>query len=269
MAQAPGVTDVWIEGAAYEAYVGRWSRPVAREVVRWLGMPPGGRWLDVGCGAGALVGAVLEAGEPERVLGIDRSATFVRHARSRLTDGRATFQAGDATRLPVATGTFDAAVSGLVLNFVADPAGMAAEMARACRPHGVVALYVWDYAEGMELIRRFWDAAVAVDPRASELDEARRFPICAPGPLRRLLEEAGLSAVEVRAVDVPTRFRDFDDLWSPFLGGQGPAPAYLGSLGPRAQADVRERLRTSLPGATGGSIDLRARAWAVRGSVPG
>jgi ubiquinone/menaquinone biosynthesis C-methylase UbiE len=219
------VQDVWAVGAAYDPYVGRWSRLVAREFVRWLARPRGLRWLDVGCGTGALVDAILEGAEPEAVLGLDRSRAFVVHTHARRSGARTRFAVGDAQSLPLAAHCFDAVVSGLVLNFVPDPGEMVAEMARAGRPGSTIALYVWDYARGMEMMRCFWDAASALDPAAAHLDEAARFPICAPEPLRALLEGAGLIAVATRAIDVPTRFRDFDDFWTPFLGGQGPAPS--------------------------------------------
>jgi SAM-dependent methyltransferase len=265
--------DVWAVGAAYDAYVGRWSRLVARELLRWIGVPRGRRWLDVGCGAGALTGAILEHADPREVAGIDRSEGFVRHARARTsggTSGRAAFAVADAQALPIATGRFDAVVSGLVLNFVPDPARMVREMARAGGPGGAVALYVWDYAEGMELMRRFWDAARALDTDAAQLDEAVRFPLCAPGPLRALLEAADLAAVETSALDVVTTFRDFDDYWAPFLGGQGPAPSYVASLPEERRLALRDRLRAELPASADGSIALTARAWAARGiKAPG
>ena len=261
--------EVWAVGAAYEAYVGRWSRLVGREFVRWLDVPRHGRWLDVGCGAGALVEAVLEHAEPRVALGVDRSRGFVGHARARLAGAAVAFQVGDAQALPVRSDVFDAVVSGLVLNFVPEPARMVAEMARAGRPGSTVGVYVWDYAAGMELMRRFWDAARALEPAAAALDEAVRFPGCAPSPLEALFVEAGLSGVATRAIDVPTRFRDFDDCWSPFLGGQGPAPAYAMSLPQDRRIALRELLRSTLPFAPDGSIRLTARAWAVRGSRPG
>jgi hypothetical protein len=139
-------------------------------------------------------------------------------------------------------------------------------MARAGRPGSTIALYVWDYAAGMELVRRFWDAAGALDPAASALDEAVRFPGCAPAPLEALFTATGLSGVATRAIDVPTRFRDFDDYWSPFLGGQGPAPAYTMSLPEDRRRVLREAIRQTLPTAADGSIRLTARAWAVRGA---
>jgi SAM-dependent methyltransferase len=258
--------DVWAIGAAYDAYVGRWSRPVARELVRWLAVPPGASWLDVGCGSGTLAAEILEHAAPRAVLGVDRSEGFVEHARVRVSGPRASFRVGDAQALPAEDGAFDAVVSGLVLNFVPQPARMVAEMARACRAGGVVGLYVWDYAAGMELIRRFWDAAKALDPAAAALDEAERFPVCAAGTVRSLFETARLSAIETRAIDVPTRFRDFDDYWSPFLGGQGPAPTYAMALAEGRRSALRERLRASLPFGPDGSIALTARAWAVRGT---
>ncbi|WP_242355230.1 MULTISPECIES: class I SAM-dependent methyltransferase [Anaeromyxobacter] len=263
------VHDVWAVGAAYEAYVGRWSRLVAREFVGWLRVPPRRRWLDVGCGAGALVEAITEGAEPSAVLGIDRSTGFAAHARRSVKDARAAFGVGDAQALPVASARFDAVVSGLVLNFVPDASRMVAEMARAGRPGSTIALYVWDYAAGMELMRRFWDAAKERHPEAARLDEGDRFPICAPAPLRALLDAAGLSGVASRAIDVPMHFRDFDDVWSPFLGGQGPAPAYVMSLPEDDRAALREGFRRMLPVEADGSILLTARAWAVRGSKAG
>lgn len=266
MAENPSALDIWTMGAAYEAYVGRWSRLVAREFVRWLVVPRHLRWLDVGCGAGALVQAIVENADPDAVVGIDRSEAFVRHARATSSGARVAFQVGDAKALPMAGGRFDAVVSGLVLNFVPNPAKMVAEMARAGRPGSTVALYVWDYAGGMELMRHFWNAATALDPTAASLDETARFPICAPEPLRTLFDAAGLSRVATCAIDVPTAFRDFDDYWAPFLGGQGPAPGYTMSLPEERLIALRERIRRTLPIAPDGSILLTARAWAVRGT---
>ena len=118
------------------------------------------------------------------------------------------------------------------------------------------------------MLFRSWDAAVALDPRARELDEGKRFPACRPEPLHRLFQAAGLGAIDSRPIDVPTRFRDFDDYWTPFLGGQGPAPGYCMSLTEAARAALRERLRATLPMEADGSIRLVARAWAVRGRKP-
>jgi SAM-dependent methyltransferase len=255
----------WASGDIYEPYVGRWSRRVAGEFLARLGAPAGVDWLDVGCGTGALAEAIFERCAPGRLVGIDPSAGFLDFARRRLSEAHVELRQADARDLPFAAGEFDRVVSGLVLNFVPDQPRAAAEMVRVTRPGGEVAIYVWDYAGGMEMMRHFWDAAAALDPRARDLDEARRFPVCRPEPLRALFEQAGLSGVETDAVDVPTLFRDFDDYWTPFLGGQAPAPSYCMSLEETAREALRERLRASLPTRPDGSIALVARAWTVRG----
>lgn len=138
-------------------------------------------------------------------------------------------------------------------------------MARAVKPGGLVAAYVWDYAGKMQFMRHFWNATVALDPVVADLDEGRRFPLCNPGPLTGLFQAAGLTGVEVRPIDIWTMFKDFDDYWSPFLGGQGPAPGYAMSLSEEGRTALRERIRAALPYALDGSIPLMARAWAVRG----
>jgi SAM-dependent methyltransferase len=263
----PEGKDVWARGESYEPYVGRWSRLVAREFLAWLDLPPGLRWLDVGAGTGALSHMILETMAPREVVGVDQSADYVTYARGRLTDPRVRFRVADAQSLPFANPEFDAAVSGLVLNFVPAQARAVGEMRRAVRPGGAVGVYVWDYAGEMQIMRHFWNAAVALDPAASDLDEGQRFPICKPEPLAALFRQVGLRDVETRAIDVPTVFRDFDDYWKPFLGGQGPAPGYCMSLPEDRRAALREHIRASLPTRPDGSIHLIARAWAIKARV--
>lgn len=256
--------DEWTSGHDYDAYVGRWSRLVARQCIRWLDVGPGLRWLDVGCGTGAVSGAIVADADPTDVVGVDAASAYVEEARRRVDDPRARFQTLDAAALDVDEG-FDVAVSGLVLNFLPDPAAVVAAMGRAVTETGVVASYVWDYAGRMELMRYFWDAAAALDPHAAELDEGVRFPLCNPAKLAELWSRAGLRHIETTSLDVATRFTGFDDYWSPFLGGQGPAPGYARSLPEEPRNDLREAVRASLPIAPDGSISLIARAWAVRG----
>lgn len=259
--------DAFDIGEAYEPYVGRWSRLVAREFLTWLAVPPGRRWLDVGCGTGALSGTILDSAEPASVVGVDPSPGFVAYARGQVADPIAAFEVGDARALPVADADVDIVVSGLVLNFVpaAEHTMAIAEMRRVVRPGGTVAAYVWDYAGEMQLMRAFWDAATELDPLAAELDEGRRFSICSPDALTALLRDGGLDDVQTRAIDIPTVFRDFDDYWLPFLGGQGSAPSYVATLDPDRRDALRDALHTRLPITPDGSIPLFARAWAVRG----
>jgi SAM-dependent methyltransferase len=257
--------DNWANGDLYEGYMGRWSRHVAREFIKWLAAPADGQWLDVGCGTGALSQTILQLAEPAQIKGIDRSEGFVNFAQERVQDTRVRFEVGDAEALTDNDESFDAVVSGLVLNFILHPERTLAEMTRVTRAGGVVAVYVWDYAEGMQFIRHFFDAAIALDPGAVEHDEGPRFPICHPDALNRLFEATGLRNVEVRPIEVPTVFHDFDDYWNPFLAGQGPAPSYAMSLSEKARSDLREKIRADLPTQPDGSIHLSARAWGAKG----
>ncbi|HLO13446.1 MAG TPA: methyltransferase domain-containing protein [Anaerolineales bacterium] len=257
--------EAWVSGDSYEPYVGRWSRLVAQEFIPWLALPDDCLWLDVGCGTGVLSQTILAMANPKKIKGIDRSESYVEFARSRVSDPRVEFEVGNAQALPLESQTFDAAVSGLVLNFVPQPDQMIAEMARVVRNWGMIALYVWDYAGKMQLMRHFWNAVTALDPGARDLDEGRRFPICNPNSLTTFFQNAGFSQIQVRPIDVSTDFKDFEDYWSPFLGAQGPAPGYAMSLSEERRARLRERLYNSLPFALDGSIPLVARAWAVRG----
>jgi SAM-dependent methyltransferase len=245
--------------------MGRWSRLLAAEVVTWLDPPPELRWLDVGCGTGALSEAVLTHAAPLSLVGVDPSAAYLAAAAARLDDKRVTFKVGGAAELPLPDSSVDRAVSGLVLNFVPDPLTAVGEMRRVLVSGGVVSAYVWDYATGMQMLRTFWDAAIAEDAAAASLDEGARFPICQPGGLQELFVDAGLDEVEARPIEVPTTFRNFDDYWTPFLGGQGPASGYCTALSDDARERLRSRLRAALPRQADGTIRLSARAWAVSG----
>jgi len=257
-------SDTWNKGDPYEMYVGRWSRLVAPQFLAWLNLPASLRWLEVGCGTGALTAAILELGHPCSLVAIDPSEGFLAKASASL-QGKASFHVANALDIPVEDSTVDVVVSGLVLNFVADTARGLAEMRRAAVSGGTIGAYVWDYAGRMELMRQFWDAAVALDDKARALDEGVRFPLCEPDALQRAFAMAGLGTIQIAPIDVPTTFRNFDDYWSPFLGGQGPAPAYAMSLDEASRNRLRDRIRDRLPTQPDGSISLVARAWAVMG----
>jgi trans-aconitate methyltransferase len=263
--------EAWDSSDAYEQYVGRWSRKVAVEFLRWLAPAPGLEWADVGCGTGALSSVVLDTCAPAAVHGIDSSESFVAQARRRVPDPRARFETGDAARLDWPSGVCDVTVSGLVLNFVRDHDAATREMVRVTRPGRCVAAYVWDYAGGMQMMRHFWEAAIAVSPHDARLDQAERFPLCQPEPLRALFEGAGLTSVTVRAIDIPTVFQDFDDYWNPFLGRTGAAPTYLAAVSDDVRERIRLHLKSRLAPPHGSAIELTARAWAVLGvaAAPG
>jgi SAM-dependent methyltransferase len=257
--------DRWLAGDAYEAYMGRWSRPLAEVFVEWLRPAPSGHWLEIGCGTGALTAVLQRRAEPASIVACDPSEPFVEHAREVFRDPRVTFVVAGADALPNREGGFDGVVSGLVLNFLPDPERTMTSLRERLRPGGIAAAYVWDYADGMEFLRLFWDEAVAADPRAAALDEGRRFPLCRPQALASLFESAGLSRVETAALEIPTEFAGFEDYWTSFLRGTGPAPSYVASLEPPVRDALRENLRRRLRAGSDGRIHLKARAWAVRG----
>jgi len=260
------VSDRWERGSPYEQYIGRWSRRIAPLFLAWLDQPAGKRWLDVGCGTGALSAAILDHCTPASLVGVEPSEGFLKLAVQNLA-GRARLLAGNAAAIPLDDGACDVVVSGLVLNFVPALPAALSEMKRVTASDGTVAAYVWDYADGMEIIKYFWDAAASLDSAAAQLHEGTRFPLCRPLALEAALEEAGLTEVETTSLDVVAEFADFEDYWRPFLGGQGPAPAYAMSLPQEQRATLRATLKSALPRAAGGSISLRARAWAVRGAT--
>ncbi len=255
----------WEGADAYEAFMGRWSRPLARKFVEWLEPPPSAHWLEVGCGTGALTSAICDRCEPATVLACDPSVPFLEHARRQVSDARASFVVAGAENLPHREGGFDLVVSGLVLNFLPDPARFAASVRERLRPGGSFAVYVWDYRDGMEFLKAFWEEAVAVDPRAAARTEGLGFALCRPPALAALLETAGLVQVQTGPLEIPTDFADFDDCWLPFLGGTGTGPNYATSLDAPSRDLLRERLQRRLEPQTDGSIRLKARAWAIRG----
>lgn len=259
--------DSWASGGSYESFMAGWSRLVARAFLPGLAVPAGRRWLDVGSGTGALTQAVLDVCSPQVVVGIDPSQAFVRYATQHVGDARASFCVGDAQRLPLADSSVDVVVSGLVLNFLADLTSALAEIRRVTTHGGVVAAYVWDYVDGMQMLSLFWDVAVGLDPDAAHLHEGSRFRTSTPDRLVAQFTEAGLTDVVAGEVTVSRSFADFDDFWSPFLGGQGPAPAYVASRGEAAAADLREALLARLVTGPSGSITLAARAWTVHAVV--
>jgi len=266
--EAPNQRDWFADGEAYELYVGRWSRKVGPMFLDWLSLPAGLRWVDVGCGTGALTQTILDQSSPSKVTGVEPSEGFLKLARDNIQDHRADFKSGDAMSLPLDDADADVVVSGLVLNFITVQQRALQEMCRIVQPGGTVALYVWDYAGEMQLMRYFWNGVSELFSDGANLDEGKQFPICKPEPLEELFRAANLEAVEVRALDVPTEFTDFNDYWSPFLRGQGPAGAYCASLAEDDRELLRNHLEKTMPIRSDGSIHLIARAWGVRGAIP-
>lgn len=261
---------IWSDTDAYEAYMGRWSRPVAAAVLERLHLPPGLAWLDVGCGTGALTETILATAAPRSIFGVDPSADFLATAATNLADPRVQFAVGDAGALPAPDNAFDAVIAGLVLHFVPDPRLALREMARAARPGGTVAAYVWNFSGERQFAGYFWQAATALDQDAALLDPNERCTICHAEPIVALFEDAGLKAVTLEAIVTPFAYRNFEDYWLPhLLPGSSPAQRYAATLDEQQRLALREQLRTILPIAPDGSITLLGHLWAVRGTKAG
>lgn len=260
--------EPWSNEEAYELRVGRWSRLAAMDFLAWLGIGPGLRWLDVGAGTGALAAAIAARCSPAVLVAFDRALADLRYGRARRLDGGARRVVGDARALPLRAGSFDAVVAGLSLNFLPDAAPAIRAMGRLVTPRGgVVAAYVWDFGGEMQPHRRFWDAAIALDPAAARYDQANKFPLCRLGALEAAFVAAGLRDVAARTVDVWAVFHDFEDLWRPFVIGDGSVVEYTRSLSEERLQALRDRVRGSVEVESDGTIRLLARAFAVRAYV--
>jgi SAM-dependent methyltransferase len=257
----------FVDGAAYERYMGKWSRLAGEAFLDWLAPEPGLRWLDVGCGSGAFTERLVERCAPASVQGIDPSEAQLAYARTRPALRIAQFRQGDAMALPFPDDTFDAAVMPLVISFVPEPARGLTEMARVVCPGGVVAAYAWDMVEGgfpysvLQAEMRELDIAIPVppSPAASQMDT-----------MLDLWTGAGLEAVETREITVHRTFADFDDYWTTILGGPsvGPQLAALAAMAPEDLARLKARMSAHLPADAERRITYSARANAVKGRVP-
>ena len=253
---------------AYERFMGRWSRRLAPVFAGFAAVCDGDSVLDLGSGTGSLALTVAEAFPNARVTAIDPSSAYVAAAQKRASNHRVRFAVGNAQALELPSGRFDKTLSLLAMNFFPDPTAALREMIRVTRPDGIVAAAVWDYGEGMEMLRWFWDEAVALDPSIEARDE-RHMPLCRAGELSLLWRANGLDRVEEQGIAIELSFTSFDDYWYPFLDGQGPAGVYATSLSDGARGALAARLRDRVMGTrTGGPFTLHARAWAVKGTVP-
>lgn len=261
------ICDRWDAGSTYEDFMGRWSRVLARRFVSWLSIPRGVHWLDIGCGTGALTSAICNQADPASVTGCDPAEPFVEYARKHSGDARASFVVAGVDDLPSRADGYGSVTSLLALNFFPDSAAAVQDMRSHAVTRGAVSACVWDYAGRMDLLRYFWDAVVAGDATARVLDEGERFPLCRPDALLDLFGDGGLSDVRCESIEIPIEFASFEDYWRPFLGGTGPAPAYVASLDTERRTSLAQKLEQGLPRGPGGTIRLTARAWAVRGTA--
>lgn len=252
-----------MSGNAYDAFMGRYSRPLASRFADFAGVSAGQQALDVGCGPGALTGELVQRLGFARVAACDPSEPFVVVCTER--NPGVDVRPGSAERVPFDDASFDLALSQLVLHFVSEPAAAGSEMARVVKPGGTVASCVWNFEQEMQLLRAFWDAALTLDPEAPAEQRVMRFGRA--GELSQWLSDAGMIDVAEAALTVTSTYGGFEELWNGFLAGIGPAGSYCMGLPP----DHREALRSAMfdgLGKPAGSITLSAGALAARGTRP-
>jgi len=269
MRMAVPSTFMAADGDGYELQMGRWSRRLAPLLIDFAGIAGAGRVLDVGCGTGNLSFALAADPGIGSVVGLDFASVYVEHARRRNTDPRVTFQIGDACALPFDSGSFDHALSMLVLQFVPDADQAVREMRRVTRPGGTVAAATWDSRGGLVISRMFFDTAAMLDPEANSR-RARMFsrPLGKPGGLARAWETAGLMNVEDSTLTIRMDFADFADFWAPCEGQDGPVAEYVATLDAGAKARVRNAVALAyLDGDPDGPRSYAATAWVVKGTV--
>lgn len=264
MAEVEGTRTFQATAAAYDSFMGRYSRALAVPFADFCGWEPGMRVVDVGCGPGALTAVAIDRLGSGQVVAVDPTPGFVAACRERFPG--VDVRQGAAENLPLVTGSFNSAVAQLVFHFVSDPKRAAVEMIRVVHPGGRVAVNVWDFEAGMQMLRAFWDAALALNSAAP--DELRTMRFGRAGELVELFEGAGLADVEEAVLSVESEYTGFDELWATFLSGIGPAGAYTVRLPAAEQAGLRDALFDRL-GRPGGPFTLRATARAVRGTRVG
>ncbi len=263
MESAEGARSFQVSGDAYDAFMGRYSRQLAVVFANAVGVAPGQTALDVGCGPGALTGVLVQRLGVGSVSACDPSPPFVADCAARYPG--VDIRAGRAEAIPFDDATFDVALAQLVFHFVTDPEQAAAELRRVLRPGGIAAACVWDFAGGMKMLRAFWDAALAVDPSAP--DEARTMRFGHKGEIAELLAAAGFHDIVEGTLDVTSTYEAFDELWSGFLAGIGPAGSFCLSLSEDQRSALRAELFARL-GSPAGPFSLPATARYARGHAP-
>lgn len=263
MEPVAGARTFAVSGEAYDAFMGRYSRPLAVQFADFAGVRAAQRALDVGCGPGALTGELVKRLNFENVAACDPSESFVVACAER--NPGVDIRPGSAEKVPFDDGSFDVAMSQLVLHFVSDPATAGSEMARVVRPGGTVASCVWNFDVGMQMLRAFWDAALSVDPDAPAEQTVMRFG--RTGELGQWLGAAGMVDITETTLTVTSTYRDFDQLWDGFLAGIGPAGSFCVGLSPERRGELRAALYERL-GEPTGPITLSAGALAARATRP-
>jgi len=264
MDEVVGARTFAVAGATYDSFMGRYSVSLAALFADAAGVASGQTAVDVGCGPGALTGVLVERLGAESVAACDPTPGFLAECAARHPGIDAA--PGRAEAIPFGTDRFDHAMAQLVLHFVSEPDRAANEMSRVVKPGGTVSACVWDFADGMEMLRGFWDAALAIDPAAP--DEARTLRFGRPGEIADLFASAGMTDIVESTLAVSSSYASFDELWRSFLAGVGPAGAYCVALSDDHRAQLRAELFRRF-GSPSGAFTLNAVARCAVARVPG
>lgn len=264
MDEVEGARTFAVGGMTYDSFMGRYSLGLAERFADAAGVERGNSALDVGCGPGALTGVLVSRLGADRVYACDPSPAFRDECAARHPG--VVVKLGRAESLPFGTDSVDHAMAQLVLHFVSEPPEAAREMARVVRPGGRVSACVWDFGEGMEMLRGFWDAALVIDPDAP--DEARTLRFGRPGEITELFASIGIDEIVESTLSAASTYGSFDELWSGFLAGVGPAGAYCTALSVGDRGRLRSELFARM-GSPTGSFTLGAVARCAVGVVPG
>jgi SAM-dependent methyltransferase len=258
------------DGAAYERFLGRWTKRLAPQLLDFANFPADGALLDVGTGTGSMALAMTARWPQRPVVGIDAAECYIHYARSWGAGAYPRFHTGDATALPYGDDTFAGSAAQLVLNFVPNALAAAREMRRVTRSGGIVAAAVWDFRGGLVYQRMFWDTAAGIDSAAGAArDKLFSAALALPDGLPRLFRNAGLTDIELGSLTIRMTYASSDDYWQPLLGGQGPVGVYVTALPPGTRRHIEDAVRLAYcSGAPDGERSLTATAWAVRGTVP-
>jgi SAM-dependent methyltransferase len=257
------------DGAAYEVFLGRWTRRLAQPMLDFAELPDAGALLDVGCGTGSLAKIMADRWPARRVVGVDIAAPYIAFARAQAAATNLAFEIADAAKLPFADRSFAGAAAQLVLNFVPDPLAALNEMRRVTVPGGHIVAAVWDFRGGLVYQRIFWDTAAGIDAGAAAArDRLFSGALALPDGLVGLFKSAGLDRIERASITIRMDYASFDDYWQPLCGGQGPVGTYLAGLDGDLRARIEQAVATAYrSGAADGPRSMTATAWAVRGQV--
>jgi SAM-dependent methyltransferase len=258
------------DGAAYEKFLGRWTKELAPRFLDFATFSNEGPILDVGTGTGNLAFAMAARWPARNVRGIDVAESYIDYARARFKGKYPQFEIGDATALPYEDGAFTGSAAQLVLNFVPNALAAVNEMRRVTGSSGTIAAAVWDFRGGLVYQRLFWDTAAGIDHNAREArDRLFSTALALPDGLPNLFRAAGLEEVQRDSLTIRMKYASFDDYWQPLLGGQGPVGTYVASLGDDLRLKIEDAVRTAYcSGSPDGERSLTATAWAARGTIP-